>query len=118
MKTTKPAKSTFDQKSPDFIAFKNRFKNRFSTKGDSFHYEQDGCSIAADTVESPPHQAIVLELFPDITLSKFLEISKEIFAAGQSDLVEIADYYETHFSQYSFNIKFTTLYEIYLKHSV
>lgn len=56
------------------------------------------------------------DLFPDVSVSKFMEIAQEIYNKANSDIETIKDFYDTSYADYSFEIKFVDLYEIYLKH--
>lgn len=105
-----------DHKSPDFIAFVKQFDYRKSKDKKSFYMEATSSSIADEAVAKPPHYEIALLLFPDSSLTKFLEIAEEIYSKGQACIDEIQDYYDTHYTEYTFTIKFVDLYRIYLKH--
>ncbi len=104
-----------DENSPEFLSFKNLFKNNKSKDGKSFILSTTSSSIAYETVASPPHYEITLNLFPNISLSKFLEIAKEIYKKANVDVFDVPDYYDTHYTEYTFEISFIELYRIYLK---
>ncbi len=107
-----------DEKSPEFLSFKNLFKNKKSKDGKSFYYSSTSSSIADETIAEPPHYQLTLMLFEDLSSSKFLEIAKEIYNKANVDMCEIPDYYDTHYPEYTFEISFIELYKIYLKHIV
>jgi hypothetical protein len=105
-----------DEKSPDFIAFVKQFNYRMSKDKKYFYMKVTSSSIADEAVAKPPHYEITLVLFPDSSLAKFLEIAEEIYNKGQACIDEVQDYYDTHYPEYNFTIKFVDLYRIYLKH--
>lgn len=109
-----------DQKSPEFLSFKEILKSvtmsRVSKDKKSIQVSTSGSDIAHSIVAMPPHFEMVKLLFPSISVDKFIEIASEIYKKGHSDVDEIADYYDTHYFEYTFDINFVDLYRIYLKH--
>lgn len=105
-----------DEKSKEFLNFKDKFKHRISKDKKSYYMAETSSSIADTAVAKPPHYEITLELFPNSSLTDFLSIAEEIYNKGQSYMDEIQDYYDTHYPEYSFQINFVDLYRIYLKH--
>lgn len=111
-----------NKKSPDFIRFCDKIKNDadipgvFDKKKLTYNYVDTGVSIAESTVANPPHQLLTLKLFPDLTLDKFLEISKEIYLAAKVDIGDERDFDDTHYTHYEFTIKLVDLYAIWANH--
>jgi len=116
MRQKKVKEVEVDEKSKEFIAFKEQFKYRMGKDKKSFYMSETSSSIADTAVAKPPHYEITLALFPKSSLTDFLVIAEEIYNKGQSYMDEIQDYYDTHYPEYSFQISFVDLYRIYLKH--
>lgn len=116
MAVKKTATSKIDQKSPEYLNFVKQFNYRRSKDKKSFVLTSSGSSIPYEATEKPAHYEITLALFPDVSVSKFMEIAQEIYNKANSDIDTVKDFYDTSYAVYSFEIKFVDLYEIYLKH--
>lgn len=115
-----PPEVPVDQKSPEFLSFKEILKSvtmaSVSKDKKSIHVSTTGCDIAHSIVAMPPHFEMTKLLFPAVSVDKFIEIASEIYKKGHADVDEVPDYYDTHYFEYTFDIDFVDLYRIYLKH--